>query len=99
MSEDGSKAFFCPECGCPEASQRIKHHPDPMPSAYDVTENPWLGVLEELVCAGCGFHIPTYLGELWDQLTPACALTEWHRYYRAGAKKEPSPKRNGTEKP
>ncbi len=91
--------FLCPECGCETATQRIKHQLDPMPSPADVTENPWLGVLEELVCSGCGFHVPSYLGELWDNLTAVRARDEWRRYYRAGAKREPIQGKNGTAAP
>lgn len=70
-----------------------------MPSAFEVMENPWLGVMESLVCAGCGFHIPACYGELWDQLTPARALAEWRYYYRDGAKREPPSRRGGFQQP
>lgn len=88
MAGGTSTPFLCPECGSRELARRIKYRRHPLPSAFEVMENPWLGIFESMVCAGCGFHIPSCYGELWDGLTPTRALAEWRCYYRDRARRE-----------
>lgn len=99
MAKGEPTSFLCPECGGRKVARRIRRWPDPLPSAFEVMENPWLGIMESLVCAGCGFHIPACYGELWDGLTPTRALAEWRWYYRDGAKREPPSGQNDSSLP
>lgn len=84
--------FRCPECGGGQPAQRLSRSAaDPLPGPEEMTAEPWRGVLMAVVCAGCGFHVPVHLAELWDGLTTEEARAEWREFYRAGAPRESFP--------
>lgn len=82
------RRFVCPECGSEHERQRILCSPPALTFVGEIETQPWLGVLEVIVCDGCGYHVPAHLGERWDGLTESTAEDEWRRTYRDGAPRE-----------
>ena len=86
------RAFLCPECGGSRpARRRSRPRGAPLPLGAEVEADPWRGVLVAAVCAGCGYHVPGHLAELWDGQTAEGARAERRRFYRVGALREASP--------
>ena len=84
--------FRCPECAGSRPARTLHRSASaPLPTPTEVKTNPWCGVFVTVVCAGCGFHVPGHLAELWDGQTVESARAEWRQFYRPGAPHETAP--------
>ena len=91
MDTPNKIGFICPECGGEKVARTIHCSPPPLLFGSQIETDPWLGVLEVIVCDGCGYHVPAHLGERWDGLTETTAEEEWQRVYRDAALREALP--------
>ena len=91
MDGPSHSAFICPECGSGKVARTIQRSPPPLLFGSQIETDPWLGVLEVIVCGGCGYHVPAHLGERWDGLTETTTEDEWQRVYRDASLRETLP--------
>jgi hypothetical protein len=73
--------FTCPECGSHEFDASMEQE-----TAYK-EDAPWTAVLWMHRCARCRSVIPAHLAELWENLTPDQAKTDWQERYRGSQPK------------
>ena len=91
MDAPSESSFICPECGGVKVARTIRRNAPPLLFGSQVEADPWLGVLEIIVCDVCGYHVPAHLGERWDGLTETSVEDEWRRVYRDAAVQETLP--------